>query len=141
MKTTPQLRLLFLTCLVFSALPAACAQTPIPCNCTWDLPTQMGSGGGIFMYFLGIFTALVLGGVAYLLSRQRWFSMPATPHMPNWHLPGFPKANPSPYAPVPDPQDPTAAASQMLAGAQWPPPASQGWYQTEYQVIAPDYRL
>jgi hypothetical protein len=107
-------------------------------DCSWDFPTQMGSGGGILMFFLGFMTGALVLGMIWLLVDQRWRS---------WHLWGRDSSATAPqYQPMPpqaylqpdQPQPgyaPTGYAPQP--GLVWPNAVSFGNYQTTYDLITP----
>lgn len=127
-------------------LPSVMAQAAATTNttdCSWSFATQMGSGGGILMFFLGFMTGALVIGVVWLLMDQRWRS---------WHVFSRGGGTPSAYTPMYPQGYPPADQAQQ----QGYPPAPQGYppgypqqqytwvptggYQTQYEVITPGYR-
>jgi hypothetical protein len=115
-------------------------------TCTWDVPTQMGSGGGILMFFLGFMVGALVIGIIWLLMDQRWRS---------WHIMGRKDGPPAPqYAPLypsPDPSQPQGYPPQPQGypglpqgyppqqGGAWGVQFGLGNYRTEYELINPLY--
>ena len=105
------------------------ASTPAPasaCSCI----------DPVMMFFLGMLSGVVIGGLVWYLIQRRKAGQPLVPrpsapsiwpHWPHWpsHTPG--PTQPQPYAPVPT--QPYAPPQQEFAGGL-------GWYQTEYQVVS-----
>jgi hypothetical protein len=135
-----------LTFLLFF-LPLVSAQAVATTNttdCSWSFASQMGSGGGILMYFLGFMTGALVIGVVWLLMDQRWRSWHVFGHGGSAqaaYTPMYPQAYPpvdpgqqQGYPPAPQGYPPGYPPQQAFA---WP---AQGGYQTQYEVIVPGYR-
>ena len=135
MKTLWFARLFALQCL---CLPVVAAQVTNATACSWDFPTQMGSGGGVLMFFLGFMTGAIVLGLIWLLVEQRGRA---------WHLWGRDSTASAPqYQPLPpqgylqpDPQQqgypPAGYAPQH--GFVWPNAVGLGNYQSAYELITP----
>jgi hypothetical protein len=128
-------------------LPSVAGQAAATTNttdCSWSFADQMGSGGGILMFFLGFMTGALVVGIVWLLMDQRWRSWHVFSRgggTPNQYTPmypqGYPGADPSQpqgYPPAPTGYPPGYPPQQAFA---WP---AQGGYQTHYEVIVPGHR-
>ena len=127
-------------------LPAASAQAASNATaaCSWDFPTQMGSGGGILMFFLGFMAGALVIGLIWLLMDQRWRL---------WHLwggggssapvPQYAPLNPQGYPGGQDmyqqPQGYPPAAYAQQQGLIWPHALGMSNYRSQYEVISPGY--
>ena len=107
--------------------------------CSWDFPTQMGSGGGILMFFLGFMTGALVIGLIWLLMDQRWRS---------WHVFGKGGGAPAGYAPIYPSLDPAQQQGYPPQQQQgypqqtsyaWAIPPGMSGYRTEYDVIPAGY--
>jgi hypothetical protein len=128
-------------------LPLATAQVAATANttdCSLSFADQMGSGGGILMFFLGAMTGALVVGAVWLLMDQRWRSWhpfnrgggapnPYTPMYPQGY-PGVDPGQQQGYPPAPQGYPPGYPPQQAFA---WP---AQGGYQAQYEVIVPGYR-
>lgn len=124
-------------------LPCALAQAATnTTDCSWSFATQMGSGGGVLMFFLGFMTGALLIGVIWLLMDQRWRS---------WKVFGRSESTPqyAPLYPTPEQSYQPSMPQQPFQPGYSPgyPPQQQsyawpghGGYQTQYEVIVPGYR-
>jgi hypothetical protein len=117
-------------------------------DCSHDLPEQMGSGGGILMFFLGFMTGALVIGLIWLLMDQRGRSWhffghgggyaPVYPAQDPAQQPSYPM--PQPGYPAPQPGYPAPAQGYPPQQAYaWAPPAGLGGYKTEYELITPQY--
>jgi len=127
-------------------LPLAVAQAATGANttCSWDFASQMGSGGGILMFFLGFMTGALVIGVIWLLMDQRWrswhvWSRGASAPAPQY-APLYPAPEPAQQPGYPPPQQgyPPGYAPPGQAGA-WAGAFGLGGYRTEYELIMPTY--
>lgn len=132
-------------------LRVSCAQAANSTACSWALGDQMGSGGGIFMFFIGWIPGALLASFAWWLStlygpKAQKESGGGGWHLPAWHLPSWhSQTGPGRYQPVPDHPQPGPAPGPapgqypLQPGQdQWgmppgqPPPGSaagsMGWY-------------
>jgi hypothetical protein len=138
---------LFAWLALFAQFVVAQTSSNTTCSCSWDFPTQMGSGGGVLMFFLGFMTGCLVIGLIWLLVDQRWRS---------WHVWGHaPEAAPAAqYAPLYNPSAPAAYPAQDQGAPPgypppgYPPPQQAGvWalpgglstYRTQYDVLMPPY--
>ena len=101
------------------------------------------------MFFLGMITCAVIGGLAwYLIARRRagsadaqavWPAPRAPSTLPSYtpeYTPGPVPGQPQAYAPQAGQQQPQAYAHGQQQPAAWNVPSGLGAYQTEYQVIS-----
>lgn len=112
-------------------------------DCSISFADQMGSGGGILMFFLGFIVGALVIGLIWLLMDQRWKS---------WSIFGgqnrvSPSGNPSgPYASLPTYPPPGAYPGPQPAyssGSAYAPQQIYTWpaasYQTQYEVVPQSY--
>lgn len=136
--------LLFLPAVAAQAATTSASSTNTT-DCSWSFATQMGSGGGILMFFLGFMTGALVIGVVWLLMDQRWRS---------WRVLNRGGGNPSAYTPMYPQGYPPADQAQQQGYPPAPPGYPPGYpqqqqytwvpptagYQTQYEVITPGYR-
>lgn len=135
--------LVFLLLFIRSVAGQAAATTNTT-DCSLSFASQMGSGGGILMFFLGFITGALVIGMIWLLMDQRWRS---------WHVFGrggsasaaYTPMYPQAYPPVDPGQQQGYPPAQQGYPPGYPQQQAYAWspqvgYQTQYEVITPGYR-